>query len=60
MVSDDKHFFIETFLSDFAFYFHIDSFEKDPTDNAGKQRESQDCSQKVRKKLSIQTKYYVM
>lgn len=23
------------------------SFEKDPTDNAAKQRESQDCSQKV-------------
>lgn len=52
MVSDDKHFFFtKTFLLNFAFYFHIDSFEKDPTDNAGKQRESQDCSQKVRKNV---------
>lgn len=29
------------------------SFEKDPTDNAAKQRESQDCSQKVRRCESL-------
>lgn len=35
------------------------SIEKDPTDNAAKQRESQDCSQKVRNSVLIFTSLYV-
>lgn len=55
MASGSQHTLIQTknVIKIFTFCNYNFSIEKDPTDNAAKQRDSQDCSQKVRFDISV-------